>query len=226
MTPAAEPGRELVAFAALDRGHRTAVRRVYETSFPSHLRAPWAEITAARPDEQLMVLLDEHDRTTPPVGLVLVRHLGPTSVTFLRYFVVDADRRGRGHGAALWSALVTHLHAAHRQTLLFDVEDPSARPPRSPEEGHDRRRIAFYQGHGAHLLDVQGYAPPDHGLTGEEPRLLLMGTRLQSDPAVPLPAQWSAGELRDAVVAVYRFRYGLLPDHPTVAATLAASRLR
>jgi GNAT superfamily N-acetyltransferase len=205
----------LLPFVGLDAEHQAAVRHVYESSFPLALRAPWEEITAGRADEQLLVLLDDGSRETPPVGLVLVRHLGTTSFSFLRYFVVDAQRRGRGHGSRLWSTLVDELRKAERTMLLLDVEDPDGRPDDSPERRDDLRRIDFYQRHGAEMLAVRQYAPPDHGQDSEEPRLLLMGAALGE----PVPA------LRDAVTAVYRDRYGLDPDHPVVRATLRASGL-
>ena len=112
-----------------------------------------------------------------------------------------------------------------RSVLLLDVEDPDARPDDSAERRNDLRRIAFYQRHGVHMLAVRDYAPPDHGQDGEEPRLLLMGAFL-SEPADgghlrgPAPA---GPALLDAVVAVYRDRYGLDPDDPVVRDTLRAS---
>lgn len=219
--------RELMAFDRLDTAHQVAVRQVYESSFPLALRAPWQEITASRGDEQLLVLLDEQDRDDPPVGFALVRHLGETSMSFLRYFVVDAQRRGRGHGSALFTALVTHLRAAGRSMLLLDVEDPDGRPDDSGERQDDLRRIDFYQRHGVHMLAVHDYSPPDHGQEGEEPRLLLMGAFLSapaSDGHLRGPAP-TGDVLRDAVVAVYRDRYGLKPDHRIVRETLSASGL-
>lgn len=217
----------LVAFAGLDAAHRDGVRLVYETSFPAALRAPWADLVSARPDEQLMVLLDEGDRGAPPAGMVLVRHLGSTEHTFLRYFVVDAERRGRGHGAALWQALVAHLRAAERGTLLLDVEDPTARVEGSAEQRDDLRRIEFYRRQGAHVLAVHGYAPPDHGLAGETPHLLLMGAALHAEatPSCPLGPSPEGEALRAAVVAVYEHRYGLPADHATVRTTLLRSGL-
>jgi GNAT superfamily N-acetyltransferase len=203
--------RALVAFSGLDAAHQVAVRHVYESSFPLALRAPWDEITAGRPDERLLVLLD----AGIPVGFALIRHLGDTSMSFIRYFVVDAQRRGGGYGSALLSALVDHLRDAGRSMLLLDVEDPDGRPDDSPERRDDLRRIEFYRRHGVDLLAVRAYSPPDHGQEGEEPRLLLMGASLgESDVA-----------LREAVIAVYRHRYGLGPDHPVVRATLRSSGL-
>ena len=219
--------RGLVAFAGLDATHQAAVRHVYESSFPLALRAPWEDITAGRPDERLLVLLDEERREAPPVGLALIRHLGDTSLSFVRYFVVDAERRGGGHGSALLSALVTHLRDTGRSMLLLDVEDPDGRPGDSPERRDDLRRIDFYRRHGVHMLAVREYAPPDHGQEGEEPALLLMGAflRAPSSDGFPLGPAPVGPALREAVTAVYRDRYGLDPDHPVVRATLRASGL-
>ena len=216
--------RRLVAFSGLDAAHQVAVRHVYESSFPLALRAPWEEVTASRPDERLLVLLDD---AAMPVGLALVRHLGDTSMSFVRYFVVDEQRRGGGHGSALLSALVAHLRDAGRSMLLLDVEDPDGRSPDSPERRDDLRRIDFYRRHGVDLLAVRDYSPPDHGQDGEEPRLLLMGACLAESAGDglgldPVPV---GAALRDAVTAVYRDRYGLDPDHPVVRATLRASGL-
>ena len=219
--------RGLVAFAGLDAAHKAAVRHVYESSFPLALRAPWEEITAARPDEQLLVLSEDERREAPPVGLVLVRHLGGTSMSFLRYFVVDAERRGRGHGSVLWSTLVDHLRDSERSMLLLDVEDPDGRLEDSAERRDDLRRIDFYRRHGVHLLAVREYAPPDHGQDDEEPRLLLMGASLTASAgdSLPLGPAPVGPQLRQAVTAVYGDRYGLDPDHPVVRATLRASGL-
>jgi hypothetical protein len=109
--------------------------------------------------------------------------------------------------------------------LLLDVEDPDGRPEDSPERRDDLRRIDFYRRHGVHLLAVREYAPPDHGQEGEEPALLLMGASLTQSSDGGLGPAPVGPSLRDAVIAVYRDRYGLDPDHPVVRATLRASGL-
>ncbi|MEZ5114931.1 MAG: GNAT family N-acetyltransferase [Candidatus Nanopelagicales bacterium] len=197
-----------------------AVRRVYEAVFPLALRAPWPDLVGGHPREELLVLLDEHpvEGYRDPIGLALVRHLGQTTMTFLRYFAIDSARHSRGHGSALWRALTHHLRDAGRTLLLFDVEDPAAAAPGHHRE--DERRIAFYRRHGAELAPVTGYAPPDHGSAGTEPALLLMTADLVR------PGRAVEGtSLAAAVVAVYEHRYGLRPDHPTVVATLERSGL-
>lgn len=219
--------REFVPFSGLDDAHKAAVRYVYESSFPLALRAPWQEIEDHRPDERLLVLLDDDSPGDPPVGLVLYRRLGDTSMSFVRYFVVDGQRRGLGHGSALFASLVVHLRDAGQSMILLDVEDPDGRPADSEDRRHDVRRIAFYERLGLHLLPIRGYAPPDHGQEGEEAPLLLMGaflSELGADGHLHGPAP-AGPDLQAAVIAVYRDRYGLRPDHPVVRGTLQGSGL-
>ncbi len=109
--------------------------------------------------------------------------------------------------------------------LLLDVEDPDDRPHDSPERRDDLRRIDFYERHGVHMLAVRDYAPPDHGQDAEEPRLLLMGCALTGSDGLPLGPAPRGRALREAVIAVYRDRYGLELDDPVVQATLRASEL-
>ena len=183
--------------------HGPLVRHIYETSFAESVRAPWDTIAHHRDDEELLVLVDE-----APVGFALMRHLGDTSYTFVRYFAVDATARGRGHGAALLDGVRRHLEAQGRTALLLDVEAPGG-----AHLADDLRRIAFYERQGLALLPVPDYAPPEHGGTGEIVPLLLMGTPLRGGAAL------EGAQLAACVSAVYRYRYGVEgPTHePTVA---------
>ena len=202
--------RALVAFSGLDAAHQVAVRHVYESSFPLALRAPWGG-DRRRPSGRAVVGAPGRGE---PVGFALIRHLGDTAMSFVRYFVVDAQRRSGGYGSALLSALVAHLRDAGARCCCSMWKIPTAGRG-LPERRDDLRRIEFYRRHGVDLLAVRDYAPPDHGQEGEEPRLLLMGPPLgESDVA-----------LREAVIAVYRHRYGLDADHPVVRATLRSSGL-
>lgn len=170
-----------------------AARAIYEASFPPSLRAPWADLVAHRPDERFMVLARGD---TSVAGIVLIRRLGDTAMAFVRYLAVDPSTRDRGLG----SQLVAHLREALRAdgigVLLLDVEKPQG-----AHAEDDRRRIAFYERCGLALLDVPGYAPPEHGETGEIVPLLLMGEVLDGGP--PL----TGSRLDAAVRAVLLHRY-------------------
>jgi len=194
----------LVEATELSPADLAAVRRIYEASFPDELTAPFEHLLVDR----LLAYVDEDG----PAGLALVRDLGPTRWTFLRYYAVG--RRGRGTGSAMWGHLTGLLAGEGRTRLVWDVEDPGE-PGLSPAlvEEH-RRRIVFYERLGGRLLPVRDYAPPHED--GHAPRLLLMDTPLGGGDDAPL---------RDVVAAVFRWRYGRPVDDPVVARTLRASGL-
>jgi GNAT superfamily N-acetyltransferase len=181
-------------------------RAVYEAGFPAAVRAPFAELLAVRADERTQLLLAADDEV---LGLTLVRDLGDTRWSFLRYFVVTAERRGQGVGGRMWAALCRDLAGRGRELLLFDVEDPDDPAAAGHEAYERRRRVTFYQRLGADLVDFAAYEPPPHGEddTASLP-LRLMAARLDvnggSSPPRLLPA---AAE--HAVGVVLRHRYGV-----------------
>ena len=182
-----------------DERHGPVVHRIYEASFPESVRAPWQTIAQHRQDEELLVLVGDS-----PVAFALLRHLGDTTYTFVRYFAVDDTVRSQGIGARLLSELRQHLEEHGRTALLLDVEAPQSPTSRAgTHHDDDLRRIAFYERHGLALLPVPDYAPPEHGTTGEIVPLLLMGMPLADGS--PL----AGGHLDDCVHAVYRYRYGV-----------------
>ena len=119
-------------------------------------------------------------------------------MAFVRYLAVDPAHRGRWLGEMLVAMLRDRLRATGVAALLLDVEKPVG-----AHAEDDRRRIAFYERCGLSLLDVPGYAPPEHGETGEIVPLLLMGQAL--DDGTPL----AGSRLADAVSAVLLHRYGV-----------------
>lgn len=172
-------------------------RAIYEASFPPALRAPWSALTEHRPDERLLVLVQD-DREV--LGTALIRHLGETDMVFVRYLAVNPTRRSQGIGAVFVTELRDRLREAGAGVMLLDVEAPMGE-----HADDDRRRIAFYERCGLSLLDVPGYAPPEHGETGEIVPLLLMGQVL--DGGAPL----TGSRLADSVSAVLLHRYGVQP---------------
>jgi len=174
-----------------------AARTIYEASFPPSLRAPWSDLTHHRDDEELLVLVEE-DATV--LGIALIRSLGNTDMTFVRYLAIDSARRGRGLGAMLVTELRNRLRVGGVGAMLLDVEAPIGEHAED-----DRRRISFYERCGLSLLDVPGYAPPEHGEAGGAVPLLLMGEVL--DDGGPLVGE----RLAAAVRAVLLYRYGV-PD--------------
>jgi GNAT superfamily N-acetyltransferase len=206
----------LVPVESLDSAGIGHVRRIYEDGFPPHLSSSFASITSGRqPGELALALTGDGE----PCGFAMLRPLGPTGWIFLRYFVVDATRRGRGLGGVLWQQLTSHLREAGYSLLVFDVEDP-AEPGCDQEELKIRqRRISFYRRHRASVLPVAGYRTPHSGGDGEShwTPMVLMAASLS--PGGGDPAADPAG-VREIVEAVYRHRWSLPVDHPQVGRTL------
>ncbi|WKN50541.1 GNAT family N-acetyltransferase [Nocardioides sp. Arc9.136] len=194
----------LVEVADLSPTDLARVREIYEASFPDELTAPFEDLLVDR----LLVYVDEDG----PAGLALVRDLGPTTWTFLRYYAVG--RRGRGTGSAMWAHLTALLATEGRTRLVWDVEDPAEPGLAADLVEEHRRRIVFYERLGGRLLPVHDYEPPHDD--GHAPRLLLMDTPLGVGDDAPL---------RAVVEAVFRWRYGREPGDPVVRRTLNASGL-
>ena len=190
------------------------VRRIYEDGFPKHLRADFSDITGHRQPGELAFALVQDER---PSGFAMLRPLGGTGWIFLRYFVVGAERRGRGLGGILWQQLTDRLRELGYTLLVFDVEDPAEAGCGEDEVQIRNRRIGFYLRQGASLLPVSGYRTP-HGSgeeTGWTPMRLMSASLAVGEPVSVVPA----GEI---VAAVYRYRWALAPDHPQVTGTEVA----
>jgi ribosomal protein S18 acetylase RimI-like enzyme len=201
---------------ALDTAAVDAVRRIYEDGFPARLRADFASLTDRRePDETALALV----RGRQPCGFVMLRRLGATGWTYLRYFVIEQRLRGRGLGGTMWDQLVARLRADGAVLLVFDVEDPDE-PGCGPVQARVRSaRVGFYQRHGAVVLPVRGYRTP-HGNADDDgwAPMLLMAAPVAAGRPAP-----GAGQARAIVSAVYQYRWRLDPGHPQIAATEVAA---
>ena len=201
---------------ALDTAAVDAVRRIYEDGFPARLRADFTSLTDGREDGEAALALVLRRQ---PCGFAMLRRLGVTGWTYLRYFVIEPRRREQGLGGIMWDQLTARLRADGCTLLVFDVEDPGE-PGCGPAETQVRsRRVGFYQRHGAVVLPVRGYRTP-HGSADSDgwTPMLLMAAPVASGGPAP-----GAGEARAIVSAVYQHRWRLDPGHPQIAATQVAA---
>jgi ribosomal protein S18 acetylase RimI-like enzyme len=210
-----DPEYDLRPVEELSPAALAAVERIYADGFPPHQRSSFAAITVARaPGERGLALL----RDGQPAGFALLRALGGTGWEYLRYFVVDAEQRGRGLGSRLWRLLTARLAAEGATLLVLDVDDPAEPGCDAAEVAVRTRRIEFYERNGAALLPVTGYRTPHPGAPSDDPAgwepLLLITAPLAPGAPAPAPMQ--------VVEAVYRYRWLLDPGHPQVAAVRPA----
>ncbi|MCE7002898.1 hypothetical protein LWC34_08640 [Kibdelosporangium philippinense] len=181
------------------------VRKIYEDGFSARLRTPFEDLLADR----ALVLTDGSPR-----GFAVLRELGPTGWVFLRYFVVG--ERGRGLGAVLWDEVRREMAGFTR--IVYDVEDPAEDGIDEAERTIRERRISFYTRLDAVLLPIKGYHQPNE----DEPHPMLL---MAADLTQPQTAPIVGDDLRDTMLAVYRYRYGLTATDPVVSDTLRASGL-
>ena len=116
-----------------------AVRALYEESFPDEERIPWDDLlrlVKAMPLE-FTVYREGEDL----LGLTLV--YPRPRLSWFWYFAVPPEKRGRGIGQRILSALLAHY--AGRSAVL-DMEDPGQSDAPNPEQR--RRRAAFYRRNG------------------------------------------------------------------------------
>jgi GNAT superfamily N-acetyltransferase len=198
---------------ALDAAAVDAVRRIYEDGFPARLRADFTSLTDRREDGETALALV---RGREPCGFAMLRRLGGTGWTYLRYFVIEQRLRGQGLGGTMWDQLTARLRADGCTLLVFDVEDPGE-PGCGPAESQVRSgRVGFYRRHGAVVLPVRGYRTP-HGHAADDDGwtpMLLMAAPVAT--GVPAPG---AGQAQAIVSAVYQHRWRLDPGHPQITAT-------
>ncbi|MFT4009316.1 MAG: GNAT family N-acetyltransferase [Nocardioidaceae bacterium] len=198
----------LVDARCLDPSQLAAAQAIYEGAFPEHERVPFTALFIDR----VLVLVDD-DR---PCGLAVLRDLGDTGWTFLRYYCVGD--RGCGLGSLMWG-LLKEAHAGQTRIIL-DVENPDEPGTDAASKALRERRIAFYQRLGVRLLPVYDYLPPHDGVPFDlRPMVADLDTPDGRTP--PL----APADLRAVVLAVFELRYGLPADHPAVQRCLAASGL-
>ncbi|MBF4163059.1 GNAT family N-acetyltransferase [Nocardioides acrostichi] len=195
----------LIEAAARDAATLAGVRAIYEDAFPADLRADFESLLSDR-------LVVRVDAGGAPEGFALVRALGDTGWTFLRYYAVGV--RGGGIGSAMLDELCALLAGEGGALLVWDVEDPDEPGLSAAHVEEHRRRIAFYERNGGVLLPVRDYAPP-HGadLDGHDPALRLMCRVLDGGPTPPAA---------DVLLAAMTLRYEVPADHPAVQRALAS----
>jgi GNAT superfamily N-acetyltransferase len=201
---------ELESLAHADPARVAAAGRIYADSFPVRQREPFDTlIESIRTGEILAWVQLDHGS---PIGIAVVLRFSSVPWDFLEYFAIDGTVRSKGHGSALWTAL---LDQPEIRRLIFEVEDPDDTD--DPDERRIRqRRIAFYQRQGAKLVEDVEYVVPDVQGTNREQLLLMWydGDRAELD------TQTLAG----LVEALYHEGYGLPPDHKLITAALQSLR--
>jgi GNAT superfamily N-acetyltransferase len=206
-----------LAMRDLDDRQLDAVRSLFEEAFPPWQREPFGELVAReRAGHATTVILADSGQ---PLALAVTSCLASVRWSYLEYFAVQVDHRGRGVGGRLWRVMGRDLVAREQPgRLVLEVDDPAGAAEGSSEHRKRERRIRFYQRQGARFLPASGYAVPRlDRADGSEPMLLLWAA-IADGAQPPGPT-----ELSTLLPAVYAAGYELPADHALVLAALRAS---
>jgi GNAT superfamily N-acetyltransferase len=197
--------------AGLSGAARDQFVRIYEASFPASERTEPESLLASIEAGERLCLVAEH--ASEVAGLAVLLPMLAGEVHFLEYLAVDPSRRSLGIGARL----LHRLAALPRAGVVFEVE---------PVEGADgdegelrRRRVAFYERHGAvRVACAPDYRAPRLDEDGDLPFTLMWL------PAAGRSAELGGDLLRAAVREILLSSYELDEAEPLVESNLRALR--
>lgn len=189
---------------------RAQLDQLIQDSFPPAQRQPFREFLQAVDDGYYHLFLGLQAQNL--VGFAAVNDLDCGSVFLLAYLAVDPQTRSGGYGGQLLAFVQAYLCAQGVRAMLLEIEAvaEASLDPSDPR----RRRLAFYQRHGARLLDFP-YRAPDLSDPQAEQSLAMDLLWLPCTDQAPVP---SRDELRICVRSIYLGDYGLSHDHPLVTA--------
>jgi len=208
-------GLGITSVGGLSDQQLSQVRVIYEEAFAADLRVPFGELSQPDDANQMFVAVDG----TMPVGFAALRLLGSVDWTFLRYFAVGLGRQSQGLGREFWQLVRVALsEEAWPERIVFEVEHPGDAGADQAERAVRERRVRFWTACGARLLPAPEYVAPDYTGSGViEPMLLMAVT-----PSVGHDRVVEGDRLKSIVLAIYTDRYGMAPDDPLVARSLAS----
>lgn len=112
-----------------------AVRALYESAFPAEERIPWNDLLRLVRGMPLEFAVYRDEGGLAGFTIVYPR----PRLSWFWYFAVPPERRGRGVGQSILSALLARYE---RRSAVLDMEDPAQ--PGAPNPEQRRRRAAFY----------------------------------------------------------------------------------
>ena len=128
-----------------------ALRALYETSFPDEERIPWPDLLRLVRDMPLEFAAYRDAGELLGFTIVYPR----PRLSWFWYFAVPPEKRGRGIGQRILSALLARYDG---RSAILDMEDPAQ--PGAPNPQQRRRRAAFYLRNGFRETGVgRAYGP-------------------------------------------------------------------
>ena len=116
-----------------------ALRALYESAFPREERIPWDDLL--RLVREMPLEFAEYREGAELLGITIV--YPRPRLSWFWYFAVPEEKRGRGVGQRILSALLARYEG---RSAVLDMEDPAQ--PGAPNSEQRHRRAAFYRRNG------------------------------------------------------------------------------
>jgi len=188
------------------------LNHIYEDSFPPEERVSLSALREGVGAGKRSLLTAE--TTTDLLGFATVFGLPALATAYLEFLAVAPDERNAGLGGSMLDFMVLSLRDRGTRAIIFEVESDTQ--PGASDICMRRRRIGFYQRHGASLVGcAPAYRAPDLTGGGSTPM------RLMWLPISPLAPQPSGELLRGCIAAMYTGSYARPPDDPLLRSVLA-----
>lgn len=194
-------------------------RRLYEGVFPAGEREPEERLSALIREGKML-----YHYTLNANGELLCFTMVTlaSNFLFLAYMATDPPRRSGGIGSRHLSRLIELLKEQFPDHLgLFleiETTDPNTIEISDEERAIRKRRLKFYQRHGAQIVCEQAiYLTPSYSEPGKE----WEGELLAIEFGEPLNRQATAQVIRE----IYARAYKLPSDHPLVEKVLGEFRM-
>jgi len=152
---------------AIDDPYISFVKGLYESAFPEKERRDWEKLLDMienTPDMSLQLI----EADTQVIGFLVLWSLEDWS--FLEYFAIDPEHRGKNYGAQV----MQHLMDLNHTKLILEVE-----PPKTDDAA---RRIHFYERSGLHCLPFN-YLQPFYSNPEQSYPMLLMSNAVKKEEA-------------------------------------------
>ncbi len=124
------------------------IKYIYEANFPANEKAPFDKLTQIMTTPPNKILLARESHTNDIIGVMWLQQLGNSCYMYMPYFAVDRIFQSKGVGTMMLQFARDLLTASGVEGLVWEIDAPDG-----ISYSKSMRRLAFYEGCGARVLD-------------------------------------------------------------------------
>jgi hypothetical protein len=181
---------QIVSFRELNSSSLCRIREIYENSFPIWEREDFDELLSRGVDEDSKQFACTVNQRI--IGFATASTLQTVGWSFLEYFALDHNSRGRGLGIEFWDQIKNQLN----KPIVIEVEHPEQSEISEDELRTRQSRISFWRRVGFKEIAVPNYRVPRADTGVFEPLLLMSSAPLDAmlcSPRALITALYSEG---------------------------------